>query len=90
MKIITIQLQVMLYGCKTWSLTLRGERRVRVFENTTLRRILYFGPKSDANGKWELHSLNRSPNIVSVINSRRLKWADHVARIEEGSRLSKF
>ena len=53
-----------------------------------LRRI--FGPKSDKNGEWrrlhneELHSLYRSPNIVSVIKSRRLRWASYVARIEKG------
>ena len=53
-----------------------------------LRRI--FGPKRDANGEWrrlhneELHSLYRSPNIVRVIKSRRLRWAGHVARMEEG------
>ena len=53
-----------------------------------LRRI--FGPKRDENGEWrrlhneELHSLYRSPNIVRVIKSRRLIWAGHVARMEEG------
>ena len=47
-------------------------------------------PKRDENGEWrmlhseELHSLHRSPNIVRVINSRRLRWAGHVARMEEG------
>ena len=51
------------------------------------RRI--FGPKRDENGEWrrlhneELHSLYRSPNKVRVIKSRRLRWAGHVARIEE-------
>ena len=56
--------------------------------NTTLRRI--FGPKRDENGKWrrlhneELHSLYRSPNIVRVIKSRRLRSAEYVARMEEG------
>ena len=64
------------------------ESRLRVFENRILRRI--FGPKRDDNGEWrrlhneELHSLYRSPNIVSVIKSRRLRWAGHVARMEEG------
>ena len=77
----------MLYGCKTWSLTLREECRLRVFENRILRRI--FGPKRDENGEWrrhhneKLHSLYRSPNIVRVIKSRRLRWAGHVARKEE-------
>ena len=41
----TIILPIVLYGCETWSLTLREERRLRVFENRVLRRI--FGPKKD-------------------------------------------
>jgi len=41
----TIILPVVLYGCETWSLTLKGERRLRVFENRVLRRV--FGPKRD-------------------------------------------
>ena len=73
----TIILQVVLYGCEAWSLTLREESRLRVFENRILKRI--FGPKRDENGKWrrlhneELHILSRSPNIVKVIKSRRLR-----------------
>ena len=53
-----------------------------------MRRI--FGPKRDENGDWrrlhneELHSLYRSYNIVMLIKSRRLRWAGHVARMEEG------
>ena len=84
----TIILPVVLYGCQTWSLTLREERRLRVFVNRILRRI--FGPKRNEDGEWirlhneTLHSLYRSPNIVRVIKSRILKWADHVARMEEG------
>ena len=83
----------MLYGCKTWSLILIEECRLRVFEKRNLRRI--FGPKRDENGEWrrlyneKLSSLYRSPNIVRVIKSRILRWAEHVARIEEGV-LSKF
>ena len=67
------------HGCETWSLTLREEARLRVFKNRILRRI--FGPKRDENGEWrrlnseELHSLYRSPIIVKVIRSRRLRWA---------------
>ena len=91
----TIVLPVVLYGCETWSLTLREECRLRVFENRILRQI--FVPKRDENGEWrrlhneELHSLYCSPNIVRVIKSRRrLRWADHVARVEEGGVFSKF
>ena len=49
-----------------------------------------FGPKRDENGEWrrlqseELQSLYRSPNIVRVIKSRKLRWTGHVARMEEG------
>ena len=81
-------------GCEAWSLTLREESRLRVFENRILRRI--FGPKRDENGEWrrlhdqELHSLYRSPNIVRVIKSRRLKWEGHVARMEEGRSVFKI
>jgi len=73
-----------LYGCETWSLTLREERRLRVFENRALRRI--FGPRRDeVTSEWrklhneELNDLYCSPNIVRVIKSRRMKWAGHVA-----------
>jgi hypothetical protein len=78
---------VVLYGCETWSLTLREERRLKVFENR-LRRI--FGPKRDVvTREWrkqhneELNDLYSSPNIVRVIKSRRVRWAVHVARMGE-------
>ena len=78
-----------LYGCETSSLTLREEHRLRVFENRVLRRIL--GPKRDGvTEEWrklhneELNSLYSLPNTVRVIKSRRLRWAGHVARMEEG------
>ena len=67
----------MLYDCETWSLTLREESRLRVFENRILRQI--FGPKRDDNGE-----RRRLHNIVRVIKSRRLGWAGHVAIMEEG------
>ena len=54
----TITLPVVLYGCETWSLALREERRLRVFENRVLRRI--FGPKRDeTTGKWEENYITR-------------------------------
>jgi hypothetical protein len=81
-------LPVVLYVCETWSLTLREEHRLRVFENRVLRRI--FGPKREEDGSWrklhndELHSLYSSTDIVRVIKSRRMRWAGHVARMGEG------
>ena len=84
----TIILLVVLYGCETWSLTLREERKLRVFENMVLRRI--FGSRRDeVAGKWrrlhneELNDLYSSPNIVRVIKSRRMRWAGYVARMGE-------
>jgi len=82
----TIILPVVLYGCETWSLTLREERRLSVFENRWLRRI--FGPKRDeVTGEWrklsneELNDLYSSFNIVRVIKSRIMRWAEHVERL---------
>jgi len=78
-----------LYGCETWSLTLRDERRLRVFENRVLRRI--FGPKRDeVTREWrklhneELNDLYSSSSIIRMIKSRRMRWAGHVARMREG------
>jgi hypothetical protein len=83
-----IILPVLLYGCETWSLTLREEQRRRVFENRVLRRM--FGPKrEEATQEWgrlhneELNDLNSSPNLIRVIKLRRMRWAGHVARMGE-------
>jgi hypothetical protein len=77
-----------LYGCETWSLTLREEQRLRVFENKVLRMI--FGPKRDeASGGWrklhseELHDMYSSPIIIKIMKSRRMRWTGHVARMGE-------
>jgi len=81
-----IILPVVLYGCDTWLLTLREERKLGVFENMVLRRI--FGPRRDeVTGEWrslhneELNDLYSSPNIVRVIKSRSMRWTGHVARM---------
>ena len=85
----TINLPVVLYGCETWSLTLREECRLRVLENRVLRKI--FDAKRDAvTGEWrKLHNeeLNDlySPNIIRVIKSRRMKWVGHVTSIGDNS-----
>jgi hypothetical protein len=75
----TIILPVVLYGCEMWSLTLREEHRLRVFENKVLRRI--FGPKRDElTGKWgklhnkELHDLYSSLSIIRIIKSIGKRW----------------
>jgi len=85
----TIILPVVLYGCETWSLTLREELRLRVFDNRVLRRV--FGPKRDqGTGKRrklnnaELRDLYSLPNIVRVVKSRRMRWAGHMAHMGEG------
>ncbi|KAJ4436919.1 hypothetical protein ANN_17051 [Periplaneta americana] len=85
---IEIILPVILYGCETWTLTLREEQRLRVFENKVLRKI--FGAKRDeVTGEWrklhnaELHALHPSPDIIRNIKSRRLRWTGHVALMGE-------
>ena len=71
-----------------WYLTVRGECRLRVFENRILRRI--FGLRTKENWEWrrlhneELHTLYQSPNILRVITFRRLRWVRHLARMKEG------
>jgi hypothetical protein len=83
-----------LYGCETWSLTLREEHRLRAFENRVLRRI--FRPKTDeVTGEWrklhseELHSLYSFPDIIRQVKSRRMRWAGHVACIGEERKVYK-
>jgi hypothetical protein len=74
--------------CESWSLALREERELRVFENMVLRRIFRLR-RNEVTGDWrrlhneELNDLYASPNIVRVIKSRRMRWAGHVARMGE-------
>jgi hypothetical protein len=74
----TIILPVVLYGCETWSLTVREKHRLRVFDKV-LSRI--FGPKRDeVTGRWrklhneELCDLYSSPSIIRIIKSRKMRW----------------
>ena len=84
-----IILPVVLYGCETWSLTLREERRLMVFENRVLRRV--FGPKRD-EVTWELRKLHKEelsdlyslPNNVRVVKSRRRRWVGACGTYWEG------
>ena len=84
----TIILSVVMYGCETWLLTTREQRKLRVFEKRVLRRI--FGPKRDkVTGEWkklcneELNDLYFSPNIIWVIRFRRMRWVGHMGRMGE-------
>jgi hypothetical protein len=83
-----IILPVVLYGCETWSLTLREEHRLRGFENRVLMRIS--GPnRDDVTGGWrklyneELHNLYSSRSIIRMVKSMRMRWAGHVVRMGE-------
>jgi len=74
------------YTVETWSLTLRDERRLRVFQNRVLRRV--FGPKRDeVIGEYrklhneELNDLYSLPNTVNLIKPRRMRWAGNIARM---------
>jgi hypothetical protein len=82
----TIISPVVLYGCETWSLTVREKHKLRVFENRVLRRI--FGSRRYVmTGGWrklhneELHNLYSSPSIFRIIKSRKMRWTGHVARM---------
>jgi hypothetical protein len=84
-----IILPEVLYGCETWSLTLREEQRLTVFESRVLRSI--FWPKRDRmTGRWRimhdvaLRYLYSSSRIIRMTKSRRMRWSGHVARMEEG------
>jgi hypothetical protein len=91
----TIILPVVLYGCKTWSLILREERGLRVFENRVLRKV--FGNKRDeVTREWrklyneEQNDLYSLPNIVWVVTLSRIRWARRVARMGAARRVHRL
>jgi hypothetical protein len=82
----TVILLVVLYGCETWSPTIREEHRLMVFENRVLWKI--FGPKRDeVTGESrkvhneELHNLYFSPSIIRTMKSSMMRWTENVARM---------
>jgi hypothetical protein len=82
------RLPVVLYGCDTWSLPLREEHRLRVFESRVPKKM--FGPKGDevTEGRRKLHNeelpnLYSSPSVIRMMKSMRMRWAGDVARIGE-------
>jgi hypothetical protein len=80
--------------CETWSLILREEQRLRVFENRVLR-IIFGRKRHEVTGEWrklhnaELHILYASPDIIRQVKSRRMRWAGHVARMGEERKVNK-
>jgi len=86
----TVILPVVLYGCETWSLTLREEHRLRVFESKVLFKRIFVPKRDEVTRKWrklhneELNDLYSLPNIVQVIKLRRMRWAGHVVLVGRG------
>ena len=79
----------------TWSLTLREEHRLRVFQNRVLRKI--FGPKwKEITGEWrrlrneKLYDPHSAPNIIRMIKSSRMSWMWHVARVRKRRYIKDF
>jgi hypothetical protein len=84
----TIILLVVLYGCETWSLTLREKHRPKVFKNRVPRKI-FWSKREEVTREWrrlhneEIYDICSSPDIILVTQSRIIKWAEHVARMGE-------
>jgi hypothetical protein len=83
-----IILPVVFYVCGTWSFTLSGDHRLRVYENRVLRKIFKY-VRGEVAGRWrrmhneELHNLYISQNIIRIIISKQMRWAGHVAHNEQ-------
>jgi hypothetical protein len=91
----TIIVPFVLYGCDTSSLILRQEHRLRVFENSFVRRI-FLPQRDEVTGEWrklhseEHHDLYLSPDSMKQIESRRMRWAVHMARRGEETKVYRF
>jgi hypothetical protein len=78
-----------MYRCEIWSLTLREEHRLRVFENRVVLMSILGSKRDIVTGGWrklhseELHNLYSSPSIIGMIKSRRMRWEGHIARTGE-------
>jgi len=78
-----IILLVVLYGCETWSVLRREEHSLKEYENRMLRR------REEVVGEWrrlhndELRNLYASLSIIRLMKSRKIRWADHIARVGE-------
>ena len=84
----TIIRPILIYGCETWSLTKKQEKRLEVFENKILRIIT--GPVYDQGMQewrrrhnWELRERSKQPHISQIVKGRRIQWAGHIARMGE-------
>jgi len=81
-------LPLVLYGLQAWSLTLREEHRLRLFDNMVLKTIFRL-KRDEVTGEWrrihkgKVYNLYTSPNIIRVIKSRRTRWPGHVERLWE-------
>jgi hypothetical protein len=82
----SVNLPIVLYGCETWSVTIRKDHSLKVDRNTILWKL--FGSKrEEVTGKWRMlliaegHALQSSPSIIRIVQARRMKWVGHAARM---------
>ncbi|KAI5637686.1 hypothetical protein NE865_08080 [Phthorimaea operculella] len=89
----TVIRPILMYGCETWTLTLKEEEKLLVAERKILRKIL--GPVKNEDGIWrirknkEIEDIVREPNIIGESKAARLRWLGHVERMEEDRAVKK-